>query len=244
MQLSDCIKYVGRLKHPLQKPEVDFPSMYMLKDTNNTELCLIILTPGCYLHAYKFIKLSNPRSVKVFFPSLRPEFISDVMNLYMSLKNNLPIKWVFPESFDHYSFSMGHEKTGVYFHPLNKCMSIEYVENGYVEDVYDIIVRSKEGIHYFSFYMTDVKYKELFYCKAYDVIHVPKSSTIYGGYSYDELISIDPKYKKKLEPHDFTSIEDYYLYMGRDVPEIDIEEPKDEASCSNCEFSNKEGGNV
>lgn len=215
MILPEYIRYVGRMKQPLQKMDIYNPSMYVVGDSEKYELCLIILTPGSFCHAYNYIKHSNARSVKIFFPSLRPEFISDIMNLYMSLKNIIPVKWVFPEVYNHYSFSMGHEKCGTYIHPIDSKISISYIKNEKVDRLYDLVVKNEEGIHYFSLYMTDRTCTELFYCKQYTFIHVSKSAPIYGGMNYDSLIEMNRKFRKKLVPFDFTSIEEYFLFTGK-----------------------------
>lgn len=225
MDQPEYIRYVGRMKQPLQKMETFSPSMFAISDSEKIELCLIILTPGAFCHAYNFIKQSKAKSVKIFFPSLRPEFISDIMNLYMSLKDVMPIKWVFPENYNHYSFSMGHEKCGIYIHPFDPMISIEYIKNSKVDRLYDFQIKCEEGIHYFSLYMTDEKCTELFYCKPCTFIHVSKSAPIYGGMSYDGLFDMNPKFKKKLVPFDFTSIEEYWLFKGNIVHPVEIPKP-------------------
>lgn len=220
MKLPEHIRYVGRMKQPLQKMNVFAPSMFALSDPEKVELCVIILTPGAFCHAYEFIKGFGAKIVKIFVPSLRPEFISDVMNLYMSLKNKMPVKWVFPEKYNHYSFSMGHEKCGVYIHPVDPMISIEYIKNSEVDRLYDILVKCEEGQHYFSLHMTDEKCMELFYCRTCTFIHVPKSAPIYGGMSYDALFDMNKKFRRKLVPFDFTSYEEYIKFRGGHLHEI------------------------
>lgn len=218
MKSPEHIRYVGRMKQPLQKMEAFFPSMFAVSDAENCELCLIILTPGAFCHAYNFIKRVDARSVKLFFPTLRPEFISDIMNLYASIKDTKPVKWAFPEKYNHYSFSMGHEKCGVYIHPVDPVISIEYIKNDKVDRLYDILVKCEEGTHYFSLHMTDEKCTELFYCRQCTFIHVAKSLPVYGGMCYDSLYEMNRKFKKKLVPFDFTSLEEYWSFRGNKVP--------------------------
>ena len=231
--LPEYIRYVGRMKQPLQKMDAFSPSMFALSDPSRVELCLIILTPGIFCHAYNFIKKNEAKIVKIFFPSLRPEFISDVMNLYMSLKDLMPVKWVFPETYNHYSFSMGHERCGVYIHPADPQISIEYIKKEKVDRLYDILVRCEEGQHYFSLHMTDEKCSELFYCKTCTFIHVPKSAPIYGGMCYDSLFSMNKRFARKLVPFDFTSLEEYWNFKGNVIHTPDPEPPK-KKPC-NCE---------
>lgn len=219
MRLPEYVRYVGRMKQPLQYPNVDNPSMYMVSDSLKHELDLILLTPGTFLHAYKFITSFNAKCVRLFLPSLRPEFISDVFNLYMLLKDKIPIKWVFPEDYDHYSFSFGHIKTAAYQNQFDPNLTITYVSNENVEKGYDIIVRSSDSTNYFSFYLTEKSARELCNNKDYTFIHVQKSSTLYGGLTYDEVLKLNHKYKRKLIPRDFTSVEELYGFMKRPVPE-------------------------
>ena len=80
MLVPEYTQFVGRMKQPLQEPEIDIPSMYAVADSLKAELDLIILTPGSFLHAYNFIKEFGAKSVRLFTPSLRPEFISDIFN--------------------------------------------------------------------------------------------------------------------------------------------------------------------
>ena len=219
MLVPEYSQYVGRMKQPLQKPDVDNPTMYAVADSLKAELDLILLTPGSFLHAYNFIKQFGAKSVRLFTPSLRPEFISDIFNLYMILKDMIPIKWVFPKEYRHYDFTKGQLKTDSYVNTVNPQLSISYIENSEVSNVYDIVVRTKDGTHYFSFCLNEKKLVELYKNRSCTYIHLPKSSTLYGGLTYDEALKIDRKYKHKLEPHDFMSIEELYKFKGRPVPD-------------------------
>lgn len=219
MLVPEYTQFVGRMKQPLQEPEIDIPSMYAVADSLKAELDLIILTPGSFLHAYNFIKEFGAKSVRLFTPSLRPEFISDIFNLYMILKDRISIKWVFPKEYQHYDFTKGQIKEKTYINTVNPQLTISYIENNEISNVYDILVRSKNGTHYFSFYLTKNKLLELYKNKACTYIHIPKSSTLYGGLTYDTAIIINKKYKQKLNPYDFTSIEELYNYNGRSVPD-------------------------
>lgn len=234
MNLPEYIRYVGRMKQPLQKMDAFSPSMFAVADPEKVELCLIILTPGTFCHAYHYIKESNAKIVKLFFPSLRPEFISDVMNLYMSLQGTVPIKWVFPETYNHYSFSAGHERCNTYIHPVDSKISIEYIKNDRVDRLYDILVRSEEGEHYFSLHMTDEKCTELFYCKNCTFIHVSKSAPLYGGMCYDSLFHMNKLFARKLVPYDFTSLEEYWNFRGNVVDTEKPKPPKKPCECKPC----------
>lgn len=219
MLVPEYSQYVGRMKQPLQKPDIDNPTMYAVADSRRAELDLILMTPGSFLHAYNFIKQFGAKSVRLFVPSLRPEFISDIFNLYMILKDVIPIKWVFPKEYRHYDFTKGQIKEETYVNTVNPQLTISYIENSEVSNLYDIVVRTKNGTHYFSFHLTEKRLLELFKNRTCTYIHLPKSSTLYGGLTYDEALKIDRKYKRKLEPHDFTSVEELYKFKGRPIPD-------------------------
>mgnify|MGYP006916043025 CR=1 FL=1 len=222
MLVTEYCQYVGRMKQPLQKMEIDNPSMFALADSLKTELDLILLTPGTFLHAYRFILRFNPKKVCIFVPSMRPEFISDVFNLYMRMRGIIDISWVFPKEFPHFDFSKGQIKTDVYVNSFNQALTVTYLKNEEVSNVYDIAVRSQGGTHYFSFCLTESKLKSLYRSKKTTVIHIPKSSTLYGGLSYDEVAKLDRRYLQKVEPHDFTSIEELYKFKDRPIPDGDL----------------------
>ena len=219
MKLDEHVRYVGRMKQPLQNQSVDNPSIFIMSDSLKCELDMILLTPGCFLHAYNFIKSFQPKYVTLFVPSLRPEFISDIFNLYMTLKDRMPSNWVFPDEYPHFTFSQGHIKSFAYQNHFSPDITVTYIENAETERVYDLIVRSKHGTHYFSLCITENIVKELFYKKDFTFIHVPKSVTLYGGETFDSIVEKCVKYKRKLVPFDFESVEDYYRFNGRDIPE-------------------------
>ena len=209
--ISDDVRYIGQFKQPIQDPERFNPSMFIGCDPLKRELDLILLTPGTFLHAFNFIKSIKTRYTRLFIPSLRPEFISDIFNIFMIFKKrDKPIQWVFPDEFNHYEFSLGQIKTDAYQNQFSSRLTISYIKNEDVDGVYNIIVNSIDASHYFSFYMTEAYLKELYNNKNYDFIHLPKSSTLYGGLSYDSALNINRKYYKKLVPYDFSSREEYY----------------------------------
>lgn len=205
--------YVGRFKQPIQQPNEDKATMFAVSDELNMELDLILLTPGAFLDAYHFIRQFNACYYRIFVPTLRYEFISDFINLYMSLKNIYPIKWVFPDEIDHYDFSKGQIKTNTYINENNPRLSISYVPTE-LDGVYDIIVRNIDGVHYFCQYLTESCARELFRDREYTYIHIPVSSTVYGGLTYLQVVKLDRRYKQKFIPHSFTSIEQFNDMMN------------------------------
>lgn len=210
-------KYLGYMKQPIIQPELYAPSMYMLSDTNKQEMDLILLTPGTYNHAYQEIKNFNPISLRLFIPSLRPEFISDIFNLYMLYRDHMLIKWVFPDSYNHYDFSFGQIQTDSYQNQANTDLTIHYERNPNVDGVYDIIARSQDACNYFSFFLTEQKLSELMQDEHITFIHVAKSSTLYGGLTYDQILEAHRKhpsvFKRRIIANDFTSADELRLYM-------------------------------
>lgn len=221
MILSEYSQYCGRMKQPLQKPDIDKPSMYFVADYLREELDLILLTPGTFWHAYEFIKFIIPKNLKLFIPSIRPEFISDIYNLYMLLKDQIPTNWVFPQEVSYYDFEKGQIRDTKYVNEADPRLSISYLENPNLNNVFDIVVYSRNASNYFSFFLTEDRLQSLYRTSKCTLIHLPKSSTIYGGLSYDTALKLNHKYKKKLVPYDFASIEELYTYKRRAIPEAD-----------------------
>ena len=205
--------YIGCFKQPIHQPERNVPTMYILSDPLRYELDLVLLTPGTFLHAYQYITRFHAQNVRLFVPSLRYDFISDVYNLYMIGKDKMPIQWVFPEKTDYYSFSLGQMIEEDYTNQHDTRCSIRYQKNENVDDVYDIIISDSEGCHYFSQYLTKEKAIELFENPDIYDIHIPYSSTLYGGLTYCEVLLENVKYRTKFVPHSFSSESEYYIHL-------------------------------
>lgn len=202
--------YIGNFKQPLQKPESYRPTMYAISDNMRNELSLILLTPGTYLYAHKYIERFNPQSVKLFTPTVRFEMISDIFNLFMTWKDNIPINWVFPEITNYYDFDNGLLKSDTYMNPYDSTLAIAYIKNENVEDVYDIIVYDNDSMRYFSQYLTIEKLYSLYDDISCTTIEIPYRSTMYGGLNYlDIQTTCNKKYLTKLVPHSFASIDEY-----------------------------------
>lgn len=206
--------YIGNFKQPLQKPEAYRPTIYALSDYLRNELALILLTPGTYLHAYKYIKRFNPKSVKLFTPTLRIEMVSDIFNLYMNCRDGIPIEWVYPIASEHYDFDKGLVKSESYINTFDVTLGISYVKNDNVEDVYDIVVHDNSSVRYFTQYLTQEQLDTLYENPAYSTIELPYTSTMYGGLSYFDIkTTCKKKYLTKLVPHSFSSIDEYELCL-------------------------------
>ena len=84
-------------------------------------------------------------------------------------------------------------------------------------------------------YLTETQLKSYIADPKYNFFHLPMSSTLYGGLCMVDLLNYR-KYHftkstlKLFVPHSFASIEEYYKYMGRELPAKDAyyNDPDDE----------------
>ena len=117
MNTKQISTYIGQYKLPFPNENIDvIPSMYLIVDGMKQEADLIILTPCAFNKAYKYLLNLDVINIRVFVPSMRPEFISDIFNIYMSLVNIKPIMWVFPDKpfYPHTDFESGQIKQSNY----------------------------------------------------------------------------------------------------------------------------------
>jgi len=215
MDTKQISKYVGFFKSPVQKIEIDKPTMYLVCDKMKSEADLILLMPGTFLHAYTILKELGVITVRIFTPSLRPEFISDVFNLYTAFRSFMNIKWVFPDApfYRHDTFEAGQIKSFNHINKYDSSISISYIKNENVDDVYDIVVRDNERTRYFSQHLTPDKLYELFMDPTCSSIEVPYSTTLFGGLTYKKISSkLRKKFLTKVNPHSFASVDEYEYY--------------------------------
>ena len=202
------LKYIGVMKQPIQLPDTYNPTMYIAVDHRMEELCLILLTPCCFLHAHRAIQWMNTQRVRLFSPSLRPEWISDIFNLYMTERTKMDILTVYPKKFHHDDFTKGQLVQDEYVNGADHDIRIRYIENPNVDDAYDIKVSNAKGYRYFSQYLTEEKLDALYEDSGCLEIHVPYTSTMYGGLNYLTSGKIHHKYWNKLQAHSFASIDE------------------------------------
>lgn len=221
MKISDHCGYIGRMRQPLQYPDIDNPNMFILFDCHKTELDLILLTPGTFLHAYRAIKWLNPRSVKLFTPSDKVDFISDIFNLCYEVNKLMPIHWVFPKKNrdNVVLFQNLQMKKGNYQNPYNSRISISYKENPDIDGIYDIVTKTEDVVNYFTLFLSKTYLSELWNDKSYDLIHLAASDPLYGGLSYREIIRENGKYRNKFVPNGFVSVDEFYQNMNQSMPE-------------------------
>lgn len=205
--------YIGWFKQPIEKPRTCKPTMYMVSDSLKKEMDLVLLTPGCFLEAYHHIKNFGAIRTRLFIPSLRYEWISDIFNLYMTMRDIWDVKWVFPKRSDHDDFEKGHIVRLTHVNRFDSRCGIRYIENVNMDGVYDIEIMDHDGIHYFSQYLDEETLKCLIDDTRITDIHLPYRSTIYGGLSYYKVFESDQKNaRSKLIPHSFLSLTDYHTF--------------------------------
>lgn len=217
--------YIGRMCQPLLHPDIDNPTMFLLRDQRGCELDLLLLTPGFFSHAYRVILQENIGRVRLFLPSCGIEYISDLYNLYRSFDNRKDIQWIFPnidgfshlnhivypnfESSQYVRFLDGKKSTSWYVHPNDTSVSISYIDNPHVIGLYDLVVKTPDQVHYFANYITKERAMELYEDSDYDSIHIPYSTPMYGGISYKELLKFGTLYRQKFIPNSFLNEEEY-----------------------------------
>jgi len=213
--MSNISGYTGLFKQPIQNPVLYGPTVYCISDNDKNEAIFILLSPQAFLDVYNIAKSPSIINAKLVVPSLDVIFISDIFNLFMALKPIKPeLKWIFPECppiTTSLEFELGHEKMDNYIHPHDFDLSISFIKNTNfaLKNVYDIIVRDGEKVRYIAQYIDDDKAKILIENLSIDEIHVPYSSTIYGGLSYSELIALYPDHTTKFVVNSFASISEY-----------------------------------
>lgn len=222
-RLNPITGYTGIFKQPIQDTASYGPTVYCVADPTKKEVCIIPLVPGFYQDVYRYASLVTNEEVTIFIPSLDILFISDMFNLIMNLRNvKKSLRWVFPdrpEISSSIEFLNLQNVASSYDHTVDSRLSIEYIKDTYIPDrtVYDIIVRDGTKTIYLTSYMTAEKAKALNDNIAYTEIHVPFSSTLYGGLSYIDIVKLDGPYRKKFVINCFTSVDEYEVYGGSDL---------------------------
>jgi len=204
----------GNFKQPIEDLSLYGPTMYGVSDANKEELNLIILTPGCYYDAYKIIRQIGFQDVKIFVPAIDVLFISDIFNLLMETIEYKPtIQWVFPKQFtlpSSATFENSQIIAETYVNQINSSIIIEYRDAGILgREVYDILVKDGASVHYFCQYITPEKLETLYNAEAITTIHLPYTSTLYGGLSYTSATRLNIKYKTKLIADSFRTLDEY-----------------------------------
>lgn len=207
--------YTGLFKQPIQLSATYGPTIYCVSDLNKEEAVFLLITPESFLDVYNLAKSMAIQNVKLIVPAFDVLFISTIFNLFMALKPIKPgIKIIYPESSTIETspeFENGLELTDTYIHPIDNSIGISFVKDKYElsRTFYDIIIRDGEKVRYLAQYLNKEKAALLFDDETIDEIHIPYSSTLYGGLNYLELMQLNPEYRKKYVAHSFASITEY-----------------------------------
>jgi hypothetical protein len=155
------------------------------------------------------------QNVKLLVPALDVLFISDIFNLFMTLKNIKPnIKWIFPVTpliSRSVEFESGQQMLSTYTHPNDSSIGITYVKDTYEgsRDFYDIVITDGVKTIYLAQYINATKAELLHANNTITEVHVPYSSTLYGGLSYVTLLNLYPSYYDKFVINSFISVDEY-----------------------------------
>ncbi len=208
--------YIGLFKQPVDGKLKS--TIYCITDRMKDRLIMIILTPSAFIDAYNISKRLTYTEIYYVVPSLDVLFVSDLFNIFMKIKTLKPYaKWIFPEKPDF--------QTSVEFE-LNQIVADHFMYDGYNDynfnvslefilsqdegrKFYDILLNDGKKSIYFSQYMDADKLEKLYDDDTIDEIHIPYSSTLYGGLTYHQIMKISNKYYTKIRVHSFLTVEEY-----------------------------------
>mgnify|MGYP000012564906 CR=1 FL=1 len=195
--------YFGYLKQP-HETQYD-TSIFMVCDNNRTELNILITQPGSYSSAYKVASRTHFREVNIFATSYDINFVSDVYRLARDLKalGKPTVHTYFPEKFpmpvDGVT-ALNHIKSFTFKSRYDANISIEYhINNRDIEDrvqsglmelptglIYDMVVFLGDKVVILPAKLNTSILDDCI-CIDKGEIHIPYSSTIYGGLSYKDI---------------------------------------------------------
>jgi hypothetical protein len=210
--------YTGLFKQPIQTPNSYGPTVYCMSDINKQEVIFILLTPESYLDVYNLAKSLSIQNIKLLVPALDVLFISDIFNLFMTLREIKPnAKWIYPVEpslSTSVEFELGQDVNSVYTHPYDSSISISYIKDIYekTHDFYDVVIMDGTNTIYLAQYMNAEKAAALYNDQSISQIHMPCSSTLYGGLSFTELLNLNSNYYKKFGINSFSSLAEYTYY--------------------------------
>ncbi len=194
--------YTGYLMQP--HPSNYNTSVLFVADYNKRELNIILTQPGSYSTAYRVASMANYQEVNIFVTCLDASFMSDVYRLAKDLRrlNKKSIHIIFPERLPMQVDSvikMNHFKVSTFESKNDRNIRIEYhlskesdynaalQNNASVNGcVYDILVRLGQKMIFVPGVLSMWNLAKWCNCKGIE-IHVPYSTTLYGGLSYLDL---------------------------------------------------------
>lgn len=196
--------YFGYLRKPHESNY--FTSIFMVCDQNRQELNLFLTQPGSYDTAYFVASRVHFRDINIFAISYDINFISDIYRLSHDLKQlgKNSVHTYFPEPFPmdiDTITSLNHIRKFTFNSNYDPNISVEYhINNREIDDkvkaglmkmptglLYDIVIFLGNKTVILPAKMNDMILSE---CKCIDnaEIHLPYTQTLYGGYSYKDIM--------------------------------------------------------
>lgn len=218
--------YIGLLQYGADFSKIS-PSVYVASGEGCIELFIIVLTPPTPQELRKLAENIKYPYVKIFAPTIDACFISDIFNSFNKTKNKLygnvgiekNTKLIFPEDIQiptSIGFLDNVEKESTWINVEDVSLTIRYIDskNPYKTGCYDIVLSTDDNSKYFASYM-DVAKLESFLLEYSDTmeLHLPFSTTLYGGMTYlDVMEHVSAKDKKRIIAHSFTDY-NFFKYI-------------------------------
>jgi len=176
--------------------------------TNRTkqDLVLFILTPGLFNDAYKLASDPGYQRVYIMFPSDDHLFLSDIVRLQNTLSEiKVSCQVVFPHRIKKYGNStfwnnfikrdhlLISSDDGVYHESFT---GIRYMKTT-KDNIYNFLVSIDTGGFLFANYLDDTMLDEYNSNGSIDQIHLPYTSTLYGGLTF-KYLKENMEYRKKV----------------------------------------------
>lgn len=222
--------YTGIFRAPYNSVSNHDSTIYCIANYIKTMLIIIPLSPGFFADAYKIAKTPQYQEIYILPPSLDCLYISDVFNLYQSLRalDKSKIKVICslsPDCKTSDQFLRDFELRRNYqFHfapyginPMDLYVKLNPNLNPEYRPSNDIIIGDADRNIILTQYMSNEK---LDHCidVGYDEIHMSFSQNIYGGLSYLQAMDYDRRLIDKLIANSFTSIDEFNYCASAGIP--------------------------
>lgn len=195
--------YAGYMKQPhLIKYST---SLFLVTNQNRDELNIFLTQPGSYDTAYHIAKGTHFHDINIFATSADINFVSDLYRLAHDLKmlGKPVVHTIFPEKIQiptDTMFRLNHLQLFTFNSNYDKNIAVEYrisdrsledrVQSGEEElpnfTIYDMIVYLGNKVVILPAKLTVETLEEYSKMKKVE-IHLPYSSTLYGGISYKDI---------------------------------------------------------
>lgn len=212
--------YTGIFKQPYANTDHYGDSIYVIADTKNQELNLILLTPGCYKDAYFVASAVTYQYINIFVPSMDSIFISDVLRLVFDLRRiKKMVQFIYPQhvtiSPANVLFDQSHLKLSNYVSTHIPSCHITYQPADSSESMasahlYDISVYDGKQFMLFTLKMDTTKLTTAFTgTDKYDSVHLPYNCTFYGGLTAKECGKLNPRWSPQIVANNFACREEF-----------------------------------